>query len=303
MDYQNALLIPSPPGSEVLQVLSCGIDWATTTTHDEGKRISVSALARRWMDAQAGEGHKAKPYTGNGFVGEHIEGITLAERDNETMVRLSGSAARRWATVLIPRVNNVSRLDFQVTIRDQQVTRDWAGIAECEVMGDARIREGRTKRLRLSDGKLGNTLYIGRRVSNRFFRVYNKSAESPGDWPDTTWRWEIEFKGPRAAHWADAIRKRPWRDDDSRSVVAAGFRDYGHVLPAHVLTSEWKDKSPRLQTTDERRLAYLGTCIRPMIQKLAEAYGPSVIRKLLDLQADGETVYGGTQSLAALDST
>jgi len=255
------------------------------------------------MDAQAVDGHKARPYTGNGYVGDHIEGITLAERDDETMVRLSGSAARRWATLLIPRVNNVSRLDFQVTIRDQLTGRDWAGIAESEVMGDARIREGRTKRLRLSDGRLGNTLYIGRRVSNRFFRVYNKSAESPGEWPDTTWRWEIEYKGPRAEHWASQIRRHPWKDDDSRSVVSAGFRDYGHAVPAPILTSQWKDLSPRIQTTDEKRLAYLGTCIRPMIQKLAEAYGPSVIRKLLDLQADGEAVDGGTISLAALDST
>lgn len=289
MDEVNALFIPPTSGSEVLQVLSCGLDWTTTTTSDQGKRVSVATLARRWMDAQASEGHKAQPYTGNGYIGDYIEGVTLGERDDSTMVRLSGGAARRWAPVLIGRVNNVSRLDFQVTIRDQQVTRDWAAIAELEVMKDARVREGRTKRLRLSDGRLGNTFYLGRRVSQRFFRVYNKSAESPGEWPDTTWRWEIEFKGARAEHWADEVRKTNWTDDHSRSVVAAGFRDYGHTVPAPILTSKWKDLSPRIHTTDERRLAYLATCIRPMIQKLTEAYGPSVIRKLLDLQADGET--------------
>lgn len=286
-----------------LEIFSCGLDWLTTTTEHPLRKISVTALASNWLSRRGLLGHKARPYASNGFVGEFCDGVTLAESSKAVLVRLSGECARDWGPLLLTRCDTVSRLDVQVTLRDHEVKRDWAHLVEVDIQDDKRIESGMTKKLRMDDGQGGVTLYIGRRISNRFYRVYNKAAETKGEYPDGCWRFEIEYKAARAEHWASRIRDTKSLNDCCRSIVASGFRDYGFILPCAVLTSRWQDQSPRKITSDERRLLYLGKCIRPMIFKLKEAYDPKYLAAVLGLAEGSDEVEIGEECLVAPPST
>lgn len=276
-----------------LPVLSAGIDWITTTTRDEHRRTFVGMLARKWLSAAAADGHEIKDLSWNGYIGQRTEGVSFGDRGDGTLVRLSGEQARLHADVLAARVDHVSRLDFQVTLRDENENRDWAEVAANLLAQDERISSGQTSTVLVTGNKTGSTLYIGRRVSDRFFRLYNKHAESKGAWPEGTWRWEVEYKGRRAETWSSRIANCAWSPDDSRAVVVAAFGDYGLDVPAGRIPSRWADKSPRKQTDDESRLKYLGVTIRPMVAKLKEAYGTGVLRTVLDLDEAQEEKENG----------
>jgi hypothetical protein len=266
-----------------LPILSTGIDWITTTTKEDIHRIFVTAIANHWIETQRTAGHDVHDFAWQGYVGSRTEGVSFGHRDDGTLVRLSGDMARLHGHVLAGRADHVSRLDLQITLQDENVSRDWAEIAADVMSTDRRVSDGATALSVISSNRSKSSLYLGRRISDRFYRIYDKHSESKGAWPEGSWRFEIEYKGKRAEHWADVIGGGASEPSDTRQIVTDAFRDYGFALPTAPLPRLWHDVSPRPITTDERRLHYLGTCVRPMVQKLIEAYGPQLIRDVLDL--------------------
>jgi hypothetical protein len=270
-----------------LEILSSGVDWITTTTKDHSKQYFVRTLAELWLCKQQEAGYERVDFAWNGYIGWRTEGISYGDRDDGTLVRLSGQQARLHGDVLSGRCDHVSRVDFQVTLKEPNEAKDWAEAAADTVSGDARVSSGQTAMAVISSNRSRSTLYLGRRISDRFYRVYDKHAESKGEWPAGSWRFEVEFKGRRAEHYGALLAQCRGVSEWSRSVVAHTFQDYGFTLPSDAIPRLWFDKTPRRQTTDEGRLRYLGTCVRPMVQKLREAYGTETIIKLLDLNDDG----------------
>jgi len=286
----RALPQPGTPASmqKPLPILSTGIDWITTTTKSNVRNLIVSRITEYWIAQAKTAGHDVHDFAWQGYVGSRTEGISFGERADGTLVRLSGEAARMHGAILAGRVDHVSRLDLQITVQDENISRDWSEIAADVMSTDRRVSDGTTALSVISSNRSKSSLYLGRRISERYYRIYDKHAESKGAWPEGSWRFEVEYKGKRAEHWAEVIRSGASEPGDTRQIVTDAFRDYGFALPTAPLPRVWHDVSPRPITTDERRLHYLGTCVRPMVQKLVEAYGPQLIRDVLDLNDEKE---------------
>lgn len=262
---------------QTLPVLSATVDWLTATVNKPVRIPFAREAVARWATARSGDGYPIRKYSANGYLGEYVDGITWAEREDGAMIRLSGEMAAKHFHSALTWATNVSRIDFQVTLLDNRRQYDWTQSVLGAIKLDPRIEAGMTQFSLITSSKGGATVYIGRRSSSRFFRCYNKTAESEGVWPETSWRFEVEYKPQRSQTWADKVRGRSWQPDDTRDVVARAFADYGFHLPCAQLPRGWTDQSPREPTTDQRRLEYLRKSIRPMLGRLRESYSDDLL--------------------------
>jgi sugar/nucleoside kinase (ribokinase family) len=198
---------------------------------------------------------------------------------------VSGESAASHGGSCLNYAANVSRLDLQVTTLDAPVGYDWTEYARGRARADARCITNQTKLLRIEGDPDGRTFYIGSRKSERFFRVYDKHAESKGTWPAGSWRWEVEYKGGRAAVVASYIRASGPGAESIRAIVAAAWLSYGVIMPGGTIPANWRDKSPKDQTDDAKRLEWLKTSIAPMVRRMLESHDPNVILGVLGLGA------------------
>jgi hypothetical protein len=251
---------------------SAGIDYVTCTTKPGMKDRLIMGLVPRWFAQRESEGYHPAQWSFNSYVGETIDGLSYGQRHDGSIVRLSSEMARIHGRTVLRLANHVSRLDVQVTLTDDCNGMDWAAWADQEARHDKRIESGVTRSSLRHDTPDGAMFTLGSRVSERYYRIYDKSAESKGVWPSGTWRWEVEYKNARAGRVAQHLATDAWSGEACRGLVSDAFADYGIVVPSSPLPRNWRDHSPREETTDERRLLWLETTIRPAVARLREAF-------------------------------
>jgi DNA relaxase NicK len=187
--------------------------------------------------------------------------------------------------------SNVSRIDVEVTLRSGNPDANFAEQCHHTVQDDMRVKNGMTQTSIIRSTPRGTTAYIGSRASNRYFRCYDKSAESDGAYPNYSWRWEVEYKKERAWHVAQQVLRGRGSPENIRNIVGQAYFDYGYILPCAPIPMGWRDKGVRAETNDERRLAWLEKSIRPAIEKLSEGVPLGTILAALGLSGlmDGVT--------------
>lgn len=278
---------PLPKRAAELEILSCDVDWLTCTVSKPARLPFAYQSVKRWQAVRSADGYPIRPYGANGYVGDYVDGITWGERQDGAMLRLSGEMAAKYAVQALLWAENVSRIDYQVTVRDSVWHRDWAENFLLLASKDERVQSGVTKWEEIHSSSMGSTAYLGRRSSSRLYRVYNKTAESQGLWPETSWRFEVEYKPPRAERHATRMRNQTWTRHDTLETIRSAFADYGFPIPVGGFPRHFKDGAPREPTTDERRLAYLKNIIKPMIRKMQETFDEGRILDALGFFEEG----------------
>lgn len=265
----------------ILAVVDAGVDWITATIRPGRKLAMMHTLAEGWYLDRTDDGWQGKAWKWNGYSGSTTDGISYGKRDDGLIVRLSGvMAINHWAT-LVMYADNVSRLDLQVTGQDDYSTNEWHRHAQGESRYDARIANGMTKTSIREDTPNGATFYIGSRSSDRYYRIYDKSAESGGEYPSRSWRWEIEYKAGLANAVAASLIGR---HDQVNALIArlrTDFWSYGVTLPVTYVSPGWRASVFGTVTSDQRRLEWLRRCIRPMIDRMSEAYDVETLSEAL----------------------
>lgn len=254
----------------VFPVLESRIDWLTCTCKPGHKAQILQASADRWIAAQISLGFREREFRWSGYLGDAIDGITCGQREDGTILRLSGQAASHHAKRALEFCDNVSRIDLQVTLVAKDDPSDFAQAALAAASLEARVLSGITRTSIIRSTPKGSTFYLGSRSSDRYFRVYDKTAESNGVYPDRSWRWEVEYKGDRAWRVSQKIRKDGGHPEGIRQIVEQAFYDYGISLPCLALPPTWRDAGIRAETNDQKRLAWLAKTIAPCVAKLRE---------------------------------
>lgn len=271
------------PGST--RVLESSIDWVTATFRPGTKSLLASAMATRWLEARQRDGFTRSEWVFNGYLGERTDGISVGSRTDGEIVRLSGALAKAHGATILRLSDNISRLDLQVTIQTPESNTDWPTDAFDTSARDPRCVAGLTRRQLLDVQPGGTTFYLGSRTSERFFRIYDKHAESEGLYPPSTWRWEVEYKGARALTVARRLQQYKVASDEVRAVVEGAFADYAISLPCEPLPRKWRDAGIRGETDDERRMEWLRRSVGPLVSRLLESTDPTRIMDALGLEA------------------
>jgi hypothetical protein len=254
-------------------LIAAGIDWLTLTsvsreTQKEMGRFFGSIVAE---DLQLG--YKVVPGGAYGFYGKRCRHALLAAKEDRQMLQVSGKRAQRSILLCRPG-DNATRLDIQATVH-------LGGQSVHEFLEEQHARarsapKGKGRPASVSavvvDGKI-QTLYIGKRSSDVFIRLYDKGAESGEPAYQGCVRFEVELKGKTS--------KALWTHIGE---TAQGTMYLLRVL-VHLLEGKNIDTSPieipreavempEKQTTAESvSLAWLATQVAPTVARLSPTLG------------------------------
>lgn len=258
---------PCGPEPTTYKIMECGVDWLTATCEpcDVQSKFNESAYALLHNQNQLGE--DIKPWLMSGFEGLHAGGIGFAKRQGTSLVRLSGPTAFAYWRSFAERATNVSRLDLQVTI---------SGVPDPPALVLKHHKEALdhvaswtkppTVDLRLSN-RSSPTLYLGRRVSDRFGRCYDKGDESGEAHYCGCVRYEWQFNGKCGWQMSRTILRSSLRPDSVVPFVA-GQNERRGLSSTFTTTAGCLLTSPRKRGTDVHRLEWLAHQVSPAIEGL-----------------------------------
>jgi DNA relaxase NicK len=262
------------------------IDWLTATWSRENagsaRHIENIVTFERTL---LQNGHEQETSQWQGYFGRKTGSFFVGERTDGYCLRVSGSLAHPAFTSIYRPDMHVSRLDIAVTAWLEPHTPNLG----LQALSTARIAKlgGKVKNpatithYESDDG--GFTLYIGKRSSRVYSRLYNKEVESGDMYYDGAWRYECELHNATATETAvelhytlfpleEAISSAVWKYYHEKGVKPV-FDPFDNrveiVLPR------------REETTIERSLKWLEQQVRPTVARLSTlGYTSSVLGAL-----------------------
>lgn len=267
-------------------VLESQVDWITATARTGHGGTELLDLGATILTEERSKGNYGRPTTFEGYHGTVSQHCFVGYRLDGACIRLGGSLARdRWSQVAHI-ATNVSRLDVAVTAASQPGTDHlaidyWRGTA-----GLAR-REGRPLEYTLIQTRgAGDTLYCGRRSSERFGRIYDKHQESKGLYPRGAWRFELEYKGGPAKEVASRLAAAADVPRAILGIIENRYQEWGVITPWDTVTATFSDRAPRTPTDNESRMKWLTEQVSGTVERLSASYTGEQLRKALGLQVD-----------------
>lgn len=190
---------------ETVELVDIGVDWITCTFADESTGKAAAYHVTRLLDQQAWAGNTRKPWASSGYRGFSCGHVQTGERDDGLIVRLGSSVAQEHWRQFAELASNVSRVDVQATVRVGPETQP-----TLQKTFNRAKRVVRTKGnapavsfFHSTDGSA--TVYLGKRTSEMFGRIYDKGAESKLDHYSGCLRAEVEMKANRALQAIDGL--------------------------------------------------------------------------------------------------
>lgn len=269
------------------KIESAGVDWITASAPRAREFEPLYARAQELVIAEADAGNDVSVWKWQGYQGIKAGGASVGRRRDGVICQLRSETAREHWQSIMPHAANVSRVDLQLTARLEE--------AHTELIRSQYARLRRAKRLRgrpldatLIDSQTrGSSLYLGRRISDKFARMYDKGSEEHSSEPGTLIRWEVEYKKKTALQIALGLNQSESVDHLAASTVSEHFRS--RRIQCAGLASQGLE-IPRAPTTsnNETRMAYLRSAIAPMLDNLLKRYTLAQILEALCL--DDESI-------------
>jgi len=252
-----------------------GVDYLRLTHAKNGESYdvvnryarAVEQIARR----VAPPGTRAEHWNWMGYRGERLHNVAWGQHDAGFIFQATGLAAREASLLELP-YTNCPRLDVQATF---WLTADDEGLASRVDEVVTRFKSGKkgrpvSNRLVSTHGD-GDTAYIGTRgKKSKFLRCYDKWRESKfNEGYRHAWRYEAELTDQHAVLCKHALEVLPKTSDAVLSVVSGFFGQRGVALPeTGNRTAIDPSALPPDEGSDERRLRWLNTQVRPTLERL-----------------------------------
>lgn len=267
----------SPTANNQGVVMEAQLDWLTAGFDVGAKADRAEAWAFARAQAEKRSGEREKPFALLGFSGWTVGRVRWGRRADAALLQLSGQLAEDYATTILAKADRVSRVDLAVTVRlaERDDLLGESTYAQAENHYDAHPKTAIPSIIQ--DGAGGCTVYVGRRTSDRFLRVYNKAAESiaGGDpiaiarYPNC-WRYELECKGSAARPAALAAVRALDRAAHLQQYVYDYATDHG-IRPAFgAVGNRVLEPGFRRRSDYGTRLAWLQRSVNPAILAMLE---------------------------------
>jgi DNA relaxase NicK len=148
---------------------------------------------------------------------------------------------------------------------------------------------GRAPRIKLiEDLKGGNSISVGSRTSERYYRGYDKTREQQGRVDGWLFRHELELKGTRAVQAWDQYKKTDRAEELSLRMVSSHLKTLG-------IREKWMQEVPALlmPTTrtlndNERRLQWIKIYVTRVFHALIEAGLQKELEEVLQVRFEAK---------------
>lgn len=257
-----------PPSAGTLrgEVICAGVDWLTCTVPRSREFEHFRELGMSLVDEEAAQGNDTRRYKSQGYHGWASGGASCGTRYDTHIIQMRSDLAReRWRDAGAI-AQNISRLDLQYTIELSRRQPDVIMKTYMNLRG-ARSVGGRRASLRLITSKDdGDTVYCGKRSSDRFGRWYDKGAEDKSASKGKVLRYEMQTA--RASAKLHAAEMMESTSDTATAIqfVSTYFSKRG--LPSGIAPAQYREVLTSRVTDDMRRLRWLQSGVAPSIKVL-----------------------------------
>lgn len=268
MESKNATLIDS------------GVDWLTVTSSDRKRGLSLARAAVNLMKIEGQHGNERKPWSAYGYDGWRQGGVRTGERVDGLVVQLSSGCAREYWKRFYSLSDNCSRIDLQLTVRTEESTAHTIARHHKEAKRFLSKRKNSPALSLFSCSDGSSTLYLGKRSSDLYGRIYDKGVESGDQYYSGATRYEVEYKGDHARAIATGLSRAEDQKAFTFAHVSAFFAKRGAVLRfcndarKGVMGSGNESLAlcppllSRSRSDSSKRLTWLRHAVRPSIQTL-----------------------------------
>lgn len=266
-------------------LISVGVDWVTATTHEQNKVDALAHDWQVWLENCRAVGDEEKPTGKLGYKGFEVQHVFFGVREDGCMLVASGWPADIWAEVVHTYGWHVTRLDVQVTGVVEGADETYSErIAANAVEARADRAGGRPRKVtRIAGYGDGDTVAVGSRHSQQYGRVYDKHAETPSDYPQGAWRYEVEFKAEAAEAALEAVMTAADKEQAVAGLVRGFYERRGLALPWHAGDQIVTIPTARIETGDERSLKWLSANVAPTVARLVKRGKRDDVLKALGL--------------------
>jgi DNA relaxase NicK len=282
-------------------VVEAQADWLTAMFYGDRLADCARQMARGWAKGEVSLGAKATRAWVEGYELEVNGRVRFGEKRDSAIIQVSGQLADDHLEELVDVASRISRVDLAVTVRTREEDPHVAANAYLEAGWFFEKHARAAMPSRHQSATKGDTVYLGHRDSERYFRLYNKHAEceASGDAAGAEhyrncWRYELELKRSVAPPTALALAGAP----DRPAYCQEYLHDYvsGHgIVPLFPATGD-RVLVPgfRRRSDLESRRAWLRSHAKPVVRFALERLGrEAVLRDLgLDVEPDEEPVNG-----------
>lgn len=267
--------------SDVIQ--SASVDWVTCTFRGENDRARARLIAAELLDRQAVAGWDESGCGYGNYAGVARGPVSWGDRPEDSLVRLSSTAAAENWHRLVPLAATVSRLDLQVTTEDRVPRPGLVSELFSHVQSPSGMRGRPVYSRMVADSNSSSTLYVGSRQSDRYLRLYDKGIEEGIAPPGTIFRTEVEYKGKRAMATARELLHRELEAGPIIGTVRTeAERRRCSIIPSHsdegVVVASFENAS-----TDEKRLRWMRSQVGPSVQRLISSGKREAVLEALGL--------------------
>jgi hypothetical protein len=266
------------------ELVSMGVDWITCVGSTEPQLPNMLSMASELLRIRLWEGFERRGWGMAGFTGFQSRGIQFGIRNKEAIVRLSGDlAATNWRK-LYEVSDSVTRVDFQCTTTTGESPERRIARAYAAARRHCRGKKKAPAVTRINCTTGGSTVYLGKRQSMIYGRIYDKHAESKDPRYQNCVRHEIELKDRMARSELAHVVRCKHEPDAIAGKLLAFFRNRGVTLELGYECGSFT-KAPVLAATHQRSLQWLAVQCRPTVQRLAAAGYLSEVAEALGLSA------------------
>lgn len=259
------------------------IDALTVTATGLEGKLSIATILHNMADVLAIE--PQKPFRFNGASGWARGSVRYADKKNEALGTI-------WSILMVTGPNSEEALRLALKVGDLKFTRIDIAVdikMSERILGLARkLKDGYKgkKEVKLIESLTGDTFYCGSRESDVMVRIYDKSSEY-GYELGRVWRFEVEYKGARAESVANYVAMQGSNGIPDLLWTSLKSSD----LPSPVWGQTVDIKSQKVtMTSSERKLAWLGTQVKPTVKWLMSLGKTEEIIDQLTLPIVGEYI-------------
>lgn len=261
---ENQSTLPAPA-----TITSAGVDWLTATAYRTPQRQSFYDLGNDLISRAARLGNDVANWKQGGYHGRKTSGVALGVRHDTYIIRLSSDEAREHWREVEELSTNISRVDVQITFEFESALASFVASQRDNAL-TLRKRRGRAGNVTLISSSLdGDSVYLGKRTSDVYARIYDKGREEKSNEAGKLIRQELEFKGDRAKMICSQLREAKLEAIEANNIVSTYLKSYGVQTTANGATAR---QGARGKTTqNDARCAWLRSSCAPTVRRLIDS--------------------------------
>ena len=267
-------------------VIEARPDYLTCSARDGDRADALERMAYDAIGRAEEAGDRVKPRGLEGYKGQGTDHIWSLRGPTGVVTVWKGVEADNNATTLAGLADHWSRFDLCVSGRpdtsDANPADEYYAIGLADDVDSPRLPTITQTRRRWG----GTTTYIGSRASAIFARCYDKHAQNPRDYPEPTWRWELELKAFAAEAEHARYLDHPKRFDEVIQCVGRQFSSWSLPIPWEVDDDSRQWPQPPRRRTVDQKAEWLAKYVRQSAALVARHYGRGYVLRLLELDDD-----------------